>query len=146
VPSITSAHSWAGPVPTLSPETKPYWDAAAEGTLLLQKCADCQKMQYPYRAQCCHCWSTQIEDYPSAGVGHIWSYSVVRRHRTGKNGGGPYAVIVVELEGGIKFMSNLEEADLDAVAIGDAVQVRFDGYAEGAIPVFVPFRDEQIDD
>ncbi|MBX9858685.1 MAG: hypothetical protein K2Y20_03735 [Sphingomonas sp.] len=37
-------------MPTPLPETQPYWDAAAEGKLAIQRCGDCAQCYFPPRA------------------------------------------------------------------------------------------------
>lgn len=130
---------WSGPLPQQTVETEPYWDAAAEGTLLLQRCDDCTKFQYPYRGFCCHCWSDNVKDFPSSGEGVVWTQSAVYFNRSVGASGEPYSVGVVELEGGVRVISNIINVDPTEVHIGMPVSVTFARAANGqAIPVFEP--------
>lgn len=136
---MTSTLEWTGPLPQQTAETKPYWDAAASGTLLLQRCEDCTKFQYPYRGFCCHCWHGKISDYASSGDGVVWTHSTVYFNRSAGSTGEPYCVAVVEVEGGIRVVSNIVGIDPESVHIGMPVTVDFANASEGrAIPVFVP--------
>jgi uncharacterized OB-fold protein len=130
---------WTGPVPQQTAETKPYWDAAAAGVLLLQRCEDCGKFQTPYRGFCCHCWHGDIRDFPSSGDGVVWSHSTVYSNRTAGSTGEPYCVAVVELEGGVRVVSNVIDVAPEEVRIGMPVAVTFARVDEElAIPVFRP--------
>jgi uncharacterized OB-fold protein len=134
----TEIGSWTGAAPTMTPETQPFWDAANAGVFLLQKCPDCGSFQYYYRALCSHCWSDRIEDYPSSGRGTVWTYSVVYRNNSpGYRDMTPYVVALVELEGGVKVLTNVVGGDPERVDFGTEVAVRFSITDGGqAIPVF----------
>lgn len=136
--TFTETTPWTGWVPATSPETQPYWDAANNGVLLLQKCPDCGKVQYHYRALCSFCWSDKIEDFPSSGRGAVWTYSVVYKNATkGYSEKLPYVVGLVELEGGVKFVTNIIGGDPEAVTFGTEVELTFAKTDAGqAIPLF----------
>jgi len=131
--------TWKGPIPTQCPETAPFWKACNEGRFLVQVCNKCGKSQYPYRAMCCHCWSSDPRDVPAAGSGRVWSYSVVQRSRTPPfSSWGPYVVAVIELPEGVKVVSNVVGCEPEAVRIDMPVRLAFASAGErGNIPVFV---------
>ncbi len=135
----TQPIQWRGPIPTQCPETAPFWQACAEGRFLVQVCDQCGKSQYPYRAMCCHCWSSDLRDVPVSGSGHVWTYSVVHRSRTPPfESWGRYVVAVVELPEGPKVVSNVVDCDPDEVHIGMPVQLAFASAGDrGSVPVFV---------
>jgi uncharacterized OB-fold protein len=138
--TVSNALKWTGPIPTQCPETAPFWKACGEGRFLVQICDQCGKSQYPYRAMCCHCWSSDVRDVAAIGAGTIWSYSVVRKSRTAPfSSWGPYVVAVIELPEGVKVVSNVVGCAPESVSIGMPVQLAFASAGErGAIPVFVP--------
>ena len=121
------------PAPGTNIENQPYWDAAAQGRLMLKYCAGCGKHHHYPRALCPHCLSDRTEWREASGRGTIYSYSVMRRVAQ------PYALAYVSLAEGVTLMSNVVDADLDALRIGMPVKVAFrktDG--EVTVPVFVP--------
>jgi uncharacterized protein len=130
--------TWTGFVPALTPETAPFWKAADEGVFLLQRCSDCQNVQYHYRALCSFCTSDRIEDFPSSGRGQVWTYSVVYRNATaGYTEKVPYVVGLIELEGGVKVVSNIIGGDPEDVTFDTEVEVVFAQTDGGqAIPLF----------
>lgn len=134
----THVEVWTGFEPTTTPETAPFWNAANEGVFLIQSCPDCGKKQYHYRALCSHCWSDRIEDFPSSGRGTVWTFSVVYRNNTpGYTEKVPYVVGLVELEGGVKVVTNIVGADPESVTFGTPVEVVFERSASGQnIPLF----------
>ena len=49
------------PAPEASPETRPFWDAATAGRLLIGTCKACGKPHYYPRALCPFCGSDATE-------------------------------------------------------------------------------------
>jgi uncharacterized OB-fold protein len=131
--------AWTGPVPTMVNETQPFWDACNRGQFLVQRCRDCNKVQYHYRAFCCHCWSDGVEDLPIAGEGRIWTFSVVQVNRSPQFASwGVYATGVVEVPEGVKIISRILAEDLDRLTIGMPVNLAFATAESGQnIPVFI---------
>ena len=67
------------PAPQPTPEIQPFFDAAAQGNLMLKKCAACGRSHFYPRAICPYCASDRTEWVTSFGRGTIYSYSVMRR-------------------------------------------------------------------
>jgi uncharacterized OB-fold protein len=121
------------PAPPVSPETKPFWDAAAAGRLLLKRCEACREPHYYPRAICPFCGSDRTTWLEASGGGAIYSYSVFRRAPV------PYAIAYVTLDEGPTMMTNIVDADLDALRIGQRVRVRFTPTDGGPpVPTFAP--------
>jgi uncharacterized protein len=130
---------WTGlMLPTKCPETAPFWEACNQEKFIIQKCQDCGKPQYHYRAMCCHCWSDNVADLPIAGTGTVWTYSVVNKNLTPAFAAwGRYAVGVVELPEGVRVVSKIDTDDLDSLAIGAPVNLKFALATDGQkIPFF----------
>jgi uncharacterized OB-fold protein len=119
--------------PGTNVENQPFWDAAAEGRLLLKHCGGCGQFHFYPRAICPHCFSDSTEWRDSTGQGTIYSYSVMRRVPQ------PYALAYVTLDEGVTLMTNIVGADLDAIKIGQRVKVVFRP-TDGAViaPAFTP--------
>jgi uncharacterized OB-fold protein len=127
------------PLPVVSPETQPFWDACREGKFLIQRCRDCGRYQYHYRGFCCHCWSSAVEDVPLEGTGTVWTFSVVHRNRTPQFAGlVPYVVALVEVEHGLKIVANVVNCDPESVEIGMTVRLVFVDAGEFRVPMFEP--------
>ncbi len=89
------------PGPTIIALTEPFWKAAGDGKLLIQRCEDCGKAVFYPRAICPHCWSRKLRWEPASGRGTLKSFSVV--HKPGHPGwipAAPYVVGLVQLEEG----------------------------------------------
>jgi hypothetical protein len=121
------------PAPVPNPETKPFWESAEEGRLLLKRCRSCGEVHYYPRAYCPFCGSGETEWQPASGGGTIYSYSVMRRAEA------PYAIAYVTLDEGVTMMTNLVDCDLDAIRIGQRVRLVFKPTEGGPpVPAFTP--------
>jgi uncharacterized protein len=119
--------------PPVNPETKPFWDAAANGTLLIKKCHACGEVHYYPRALCPFCFSDKTEWLAASGRGTIYSYSVMRRSEV------PYVIAYVTLEEGVTMMTNIVDCDPNAVRIGQRVKLTFRPSDGGPpVPMFTP--------
>jgi len=107
------------PAPQPNPETQAYWDAAAAGRLVVQKCASCGKLHHYPRAVCPFCFADTTEWQAASGRGKIYSYSIMRRAEV------PYAIAYVTLEEGVTMLTNLVDCDFASLRIGQAVRVVF---------------------
>ncbi|WP_294221492.1 Zn-ribbon domain-containing OB-fold protein [uncultured Shimia sp.] len=119
--------------PTITMESEAYWQAANEGKLLVKRCGDCGQVHFFPRAICPECFSSNTEWQEASGKGRIYSYSVTRRAEV------PYAIAYVTLEEGVTMLSNIVEADLNALAVDMPVEVVFGKTRNGqALPLFRP--------
>ena len=114
-----SAQQRTIPAPQPTPEIQPFFDAAAQGRLLIKKCAACGEPHHYPRALCPFCFSDRTEWTQASGRGTIYSYSVMRRVPV------PFALAYVTLEEGVTMMTNIVDCDLDAIRIGQPVKVVF---------------------
>lgn len=117
--------------PVVDPATEPYWNAAKEGVLRIRRCSACSQVHFYPRPLCPFCLG-DTEWVDASGRGTIYSVSVTR-----KAGPVAYAIAYVALEEGVTMLTNIVDCDLDALAIGQSVQVTFKP-AEGGwmIPMF----------
>lgn len=129
----------ARPMPEFSEWTKPFWDAAGEGRLLIQTCEDCAaRIMYPKR-YCPTCMSDQLGWIESAGKGLVYSFTVQERGApSGFKDRVPYVVAVIRLDEGVQLMSNVVGPGAEGVACEDRVEVEFEAVdgAVAALPVF----------
>jgi uncharacterized OB-fold protein len=120
-----------GPQP--NPETQPFWDAAAQGKLMVGHCDACGAPHFYPRAICPFCFSDKTGLKQASGQGTIYSYSVMRRAPV------PYAIAYVTLAEGPTMMTNIVDCDLDAIKIGQKVRLVFKPSDGGPpVPMFTP--------
>ena len=119
--------------PPVNLETQPFWDAAAEGKLLVKKCTACGEAHFYPRSHCPFCFSDKTEWLEASGRGTIYTYSVMRRAPV------PYAIAYVTLAEGPTIMTNIVDCDLDAIKIGQKVKLVFKPTEAGPpLPCFAP--------
>jgi uncharacterized protein len=132
------------PSPTVEPETQRFWDATAQGTLLLPRCLSCSTFIWYPRAFCPACGSQSVEWVEASGRGTIYSYTINRRgygDHPEYRGQGTFVLAYVELDEGPRVMTNIVDCDPDSVAIGQLVEVVFHDTGQGAaLPRFRPTR------
>jgi uncharacterized OB-fold protein len=113
------------PLPKPTSTSQPFWDAAKEHRLQLQRCGGCQAFIYYPRDRCPHCLSDQLQWQPVSGHGKVYSYTTVRRASTRSFADRPYVLAIVELDEGVRLTTNIE-APPERIKIGMPVTVFFD--------------------
>nr|WP_304220346.1 OB-fold domain-containing protein [Fredinandcohnia onubensis] len=134
---IENFESLMVPGPTITPITKPFWDAVARKEFILQKCCDCGEWVFYPRSHCPHCWSNQLEWKPASGEGTLKTWSIV--HRPGHPGWSevtPYALGVVELEEGPSMLTHLLVDSDQELKIGQPLKVKYIKCNEVWLPFF----------
>lgn len=126
------------PVPTIYPETQFYWDGAKEGKLLLNRCIACDTPYFPPRPFCPACGSRDVDVIEASGRGRLYSYVISHLPAPGYEP--PYVVAVVELEEGVRMVSNILDipADPDALELDMALEVAFEERGAVTVPQFRP--------
>lgn len=115
-----------------------FFDAAAQGRLLLRRCTDCGHVRSPEVPMCTECISEASEWLDAAGTGHVESWVVIHS-KPGADGvvPEPRVVVTVELTEGPWMVSALTGLPADAVTGGMPVVVAFERPDDSeAIPVF----------
>lgn len=114
-------------------ESLPFWEAAANGSLLLKHCSACARAFHYPRSICPLCGSPETEWRQASGRGVIYACSVARRADP------PYCIAYVALDEGPIMLTNIVNAGLDTIRIGQRVKVVFVRGADGkALPMFAP--------
>jgi uncharacterized OB-fold protein len=129
------------PRPQIEPLTEPFWAAAREGRLVIQRCRECGVFRHLPHAMCGSCQSTAHEWVESAGRGTVFTYTIVAHPvHPATQGAVPYNVVVVELDdcGGVLVPGNVVDCAPEDVRVGMRVQVVFERVDdEIALPRFM---------
>lgn len=120
--------------------TRPFWDATERRELMLQWCTACDRPVHRPRERCPHCLGTELSWRPSAGVGEVYAVSVQHRGMpVGPPGDGPYVVALVDLDDGVRLMTNIVGVAPDDVRVGQRVRVVWEPLTDGRhLPQFEP--------
>jgi len=117
--------------PTPTVETAEYWSATAEGRLLLKRCDACGTVIWYPRGICPDCHSTETSWFEASGQGEIYSWTVSRRGDGPWKEAAPYVIAYVQLDEGPRVMTNIVDADIEALAIGQRVTAVWDDTGQG---------------
>jgi uncharacterized OB-fold protein len=121
-------------------ETAAFWDACAEGRLVVPRCDDCGELFWYPRLVCPICGSLAVTYVEVSGRGTVYARTIMRRGDGPYRDVAPYVLAFVRLDEGPTMMTNIVGADPGSVAIGQAVQVVFDPVPDStdAVPRFTP--------
>jgi uncharacterized OB-fold protein len=113
-------------LPQINKVDQPFWQGAAAGKLLLQKCQACGKLQFFPRVACVDCFSGDIDWIESKGAGKVHSFTLVRvpRNPAFKDETPIYYINVI-LDEGLIIESRLVGDTKEKVKMGDRVKVIF---------------------
>ena len=130
------------PLPYVHEETRPFWEGAKRHELWLQKCRDCGEFRFYPRSICPHCFSYDAEWTKVSGKGKLYSFTVSHRPASPQfQEDVPYNVAIIELEEGVRMMSNIVECQNEDLNIDMPVEVVFDDVTpEITLPKFRPAR------
>jgi uncharacterized OB-fold protein len=131
--------SYSKPIPAITAEMRPFFEAAGRNELRVQRCTACGSHRFPPRAICSDCLSTESEWVPVSGRGEVFSFNVMHQvYHPGFAGEVPYAVVVVKLAEGAKMISNLVGVAPADIRIGMPVRVVFERISDDVtLPKFV---------
>ncbi|MCU1624324.1 MAG: hypothetical protein JWL79_3169 [Frankiales bacterium] len=111
-------------LPTIEDEHRPWWDAAREGRLLIQRCEACSTAFLYPRPFCPACWSQHVTWENASGRATLYTWSVVRsndlppfRDRV------PYVAALVDLAEGPRLMTNVVECAPEQLVVGQSLEL-----------------------
>ena len=130
----------AKPTPKISEVSRPFWEAAAEGRLVLQHCASCGKVRHYPRLLCDACYSDVVDWKQASGRGRVHSWTVAHyAYHPAFAPDLPYTLVTVDLDEGVRALGLWR--DDAAPSIGQPVQGAFEAREGGIDLVFVPRGD-----
>jgi uncharacterized OB-fold protein len=128
------------PIPPVDPWAEPFWAGTRERRLMIQKCTSCKKPIFYPRLSCPSCFSERLEWVEASGRGTIYSYTLVRNNPPSRFLEDlPFVIAIVELEEGVRMMTNIVDCDLEVVRCEMPVEVTFERLTdEITLPKFKP--------
>lgn len=126
------------PAPVLTQDNSFFFDGAARGELLIQRCSSCGTLRHPPRPGCPECRSLEWHTVKASGRGKVFSFVVVH-HPQVPSFVYPLAVVLVELAEGTRVTANVTGLAPEDVRIGMDVVADFETDSGGvSLPVFRP--------
>jgi uncharacterized OB-fold protein len=127
------------PVPVVSEINEAYFAGSAQGELRLRVCQRCQaRFRFAYH-WCPSCWSQELGSTVASGRGTVTTFTIVYQSPyPAFDDVVPYVLALVELEEGVRLMTNIVGCAPEAVRIGMPVKVTFEQRENVALPMFTP--------
>jgi uncharacterized OB-fold protein len=126
---------WCWPVSEMygDPLSAPFWEAAQQRKLIIQRCRSCGGSQFYPRPFCLTCQSDAVDWVDALGTGAVYSVTTVRVNVRPELSP-PYQVAIVELDEGPRMLAAIVGGEC---RIGDRVEVGWQERIHGPpLPVF----------
>jgi uncharacterized OB-fold protein len=122
--------------PKVGHDDRYFWDGVDAGRLLARKCAECGRLQHPPSPMCpaCHSVEWTTEELSGRATVHSW---IVSKHPTLPDDAARI-VALLDLEEGLRLVTNLQGIEPAEVRNGMAVEVAFMDVDGVRLPQFVP--------
>ena len=108
--------------PAVSRDTEFFWNGLRDQKLLIQRCTGCGTLRHPPRPMCPKCRSLEWYSVESSGRGAVYSYVMPLEPRF-PFFDYPYIVVLVQLDEGVRLVSNLCDISPADVTVGMPVEV-----------------------
>jgi hypothetical protein len=130
------------PIPELTDLTRPFWTAAKNGKLMMQRCEHCGTLDFlpkPWCIECGHLDLAWVEVKPQGTVySHSTAYTVMMNYPAWKSDL-PVVMCIIELDDGPRMYGQLTGCPPEKVHIGMRVAAYFEDVGEEAgMPKFRP--------
>ncbi|HVN50194.1 MAG TPA: OB-fold domain-containing protein [Acidimicrobiales bacterium] len=119
--------------PPVTDASEPFWEATRQRRLMLPWCTACDRPFWYPREVCPRCLGSAIEWRAASGRGEVYAHTVEHKPVMLKAvfGDEPYCVALVELDEGVRLMSNIVDVDPLAVEVGMRVSARWEPMSDG---------------
>lgn len=126
--------------PTPAHDNQFFWDGLKEKKLLIQRCTGCGTLRHPPRPMCPRCNALGWDTVTASGRGTVHSF-VMPKHPPLPFMPDDYIVALVDLEEGIRLVSNLCDVAPADATIGMPVELFFAEFDAGLVlPQWKPAR------
>jgi uncharacterized protein len=134
------------PVPVADADTQPFWDAAAERRLVVQRCRHCSRWIWQPRPLCPNCHAEEPVWTEITGAGSVASWIVLRPPVLPAYAElVPLVVLLVELNEGVRMVGQLVDQSgrliktdgvAEGLAMGDRLALRWRNQDGVNLPVW----------
>jgi len=128
------------PEPPVTDVSAPFWEATRDKRLLIQRCARCDTWVWYPRPACTKCMSDALRWTQVNGRGTVYAASVHYRPGVAEmKERVPYVVALVELDEGVRLLTNVVDCDPESVRVGQSVTLAWEELPDGRhLPIFKP--------
>ena len=130
------------PLPDITDLTRPFWTAAKNGQLVLQKCQRCATFNFHPKPWCIECGSRELKWTAAKPSGTVYSYTVSRTVAMNSPAWAaemPLILCLIDLDDGARLYGQVTGCRAEDIRIGMRVDVHFEDISdEAGIPKFRP--------
>ena len=130
------------PLPDITDLTRPFWTAAKNGQLVLQKCQRCATFNFHPKPWCIECGSRDLQWTAAKPSGTVYSYTVSRTVAMNSPAWAaemPLILCLIDLDDGARLYGQVTGCRAEDIHIGMRVDVHFEDISDDAgIPKFRP--------
>lgn len=132
------------PLPQITDLTRPFWTAAKNGRLVLQKCGKCSTFNFFPKPWCIECGSRDLAWTDAKPFGTVYSFTTshtVSMNYPGWEADLPVMMCLIDLDDGVRLYGQVTGCQPEQLKIGMRVQVYFEDISDQAgIPKFRPVQ------
>lgn len=128
------------PRPDPMEPARPFFEGAAQGKLMVQRCPSCSNYTFYAHYVCPTCQHAPLDWVEAAGTGTVYTFTIVNQHGLPYFANKvPYVYGVVTLDEGPRLVTNIEGIDPADVRCDMKVRASFEDIGDGmAVPIFRP--------
>jgi len=131
------------PKPASNSSTDWFWDACNNKELRIQSCNECTNLQHPPAVRCLSCGSVLLDSITTTGKGSLHSWAIAHYPQVPAFDY-PLIVGLVELEEGVRLVSNITDVEPEKLEIGMPLEVHWLNVDnEFTLHQFKPIHDEK---
>ena len=134
------------PLPVITELTRPFWTAARNGKLVLQKCQRCATFNFHPKPWCIECGRRELAWTDAKPTGTVYSYTISRSvamNFPGWEKDLPVLMCLIDLDDGARMYGQVTGCSPEQIRIGMRVRVYFEQISdEAGIPEFRPLTEE----
>lgn len=136
--TLERAQTAKRPQPGISDDTRFFWEGCAAGTLLIQRCTQCQTLRHPPAPVCIDCHSFEWDSIEASGRASLYSF-VIMHYPEVAPFDHPNPIGLIELEEGVRLVAGLTGVTREELRIGQPLQLEFQTFnGEMSLPMFRP--------
>ena len=140
---MTTANS-GKPLPQITDLTRPFWTAAKQGKLVLQKCGKCSTFNFFPKPWCIECGSRDLNWTDAKTSGTVYSFTISRSvamNFPGWEAELPILMCLIDLDDGVCLYGQVKGCKPEDMKIGMRVEAFFEDISdEAGIPKFRPVQ------
>ena len=137
---MTQSTNYQKPVPIPDEASQPFFDGARAHCLMIQQCTTCGAVMWPVKTRCDNCLSPTVSWVQASGKATLYSFVLMHQiYHPGFASEVPYNIAQVDLEEGLRILTNVVSCSNADLQIGMPLEVTFEAITnEVTLPKFKP--------